>query len=172
MFKKISKTSKFDHTCCFLLLMAIQKIKYSLTTVHSKYLLKFFQFFFKYWIFIHIIQYIPVYGLGGKKSGSWNAYSVRIKTETMVTLLREQVESRVIQGVKPDICEMLRGILPPSPSLNCVAPSQLSGALSNQCWKLTGLWKATQEFRAYSIFKKIISTSSFRREKNRLNSIT
>ena len=42
----------------------MRKMKYLLTTVHSKYLLKFFQFFFKYWVFIDIIQHIPVYGLG------------------------------------------------------------------------------------------------------------
>lgn len=58
---------KFYHICYFLSLTITWKIKYSLTTVHSKYLLKFFQFFFKYWIFIYIIQYVPVYGLGKKR---------------------------------------------------------------------------------------------------------
>lgn len=61
---------EFYHICRFLSLTVTWKMKYILTTVHSKYLLKFFQFFFKYWIFIYIIQYVPVYGLGGKKNGS------------------------------------------------------------------------------------------------------
>lgn len=74
---------KFCHICCFLSLIAIRKIKYLLATVHSKYLLKFFQFFFKYWVFIYIIQYIPVYGLAEKENWqlNWfNAHFVRIKT--------------------------------------------------------------------------------------------
>lgn len=83
------------------------------------------------------------------------------------------MKSKAVQGVKPDASEILPGILPPSPSLNCVAPSPLAGALSSQWWKLTGLLKATREFHAYSVFKKIVSTSSFGREKkNRPNSMT
>lgn len=66
MFKRIFlRHLQFCHTCCcFLLLYVMRKMKHLLTTVHSKYLLKFFQLFFKDWVFIDIIQHIPVYGLG------------------------------------------------------------------------------------------------------------
>lgn len=65
--------------------------------MHPEYLLKLFQFFFKYWIFIYIIQYIPVYGLGEKEKwqlNRFNAHLVRFKTHTMVNLPRETGESQ------------------------------------------------------------------------------
>lgn len=39
------------------------KAKYLLPAMHPKYLLKFFQFFLENWVFVDIIQYIPVDGL-------------------------------------------------------------------------------------------------------------
>lgn len=53
---------KFLHWLLYSL-TAMGKAKYLLPAMHPKYLLKFFQFFLENWVFVDIIQYIPVDGL-------------------------------------------------------------------------------------------------------------